>query len=121
MLKDYTVSFTAKDADTGELVNHHVRLETYCREVKTVLMTILNDIEQAYVSFESTPNRNLWSKKDYEDFMKIRRNLLNSANNVERLPGNLYFRGKPAQGMPIADLINMSAQKLIEDNNLKSE
>ena len=117
MIKDYTVSFKVRNPETGNISEQTTSLDQYCSSIKHQLTGVLLNIEKTYELQAGTPKKELWAKKDYEEFMKIRRDILNAANNIERLPYNTKYRGHSIYSIPVSDVINEFANKLVENKN----
>jgi len=99
MINDYTVTVQTRRKNETEIVNQHFTLPAYCHELKTALMRTLQDVENCLIDLEQESDKSMWSDDTKESFAMIRRNLLNVANSIERLPFGMSYHGKPIGSM----------------------
>ena len=92
MVEDYTVKITYKNKSLETISQREVSLVDYCKEQRQNLMHIIADVESAFYLLQPNKNKDEWSAETMEAFQKIRHKVLDSANNVERLPKNIYYK-----------------------------
>lgn len=110
MLNDYTVTITIKNKDMESVSERTYSLASYCKEMKNNLARIINDVETVLDVLHDGRGKEEWNPDALQRFTVIRRNLLNAANNIERLPGNMRFRGNRIDSIPsgefVANIVN---------------
>ena len=80
-------------------------LLSYCLDQKRNLTHIINDVEDAFCSMQNGRAKEDWDASATVAFQRIRHNLLNSANNIERLPRSMRYRNVPVDSIPSADYV----------------
>lgn len=110
MLNDYTVTITIKNKDMESVSERTYSLPSYCKEIKNNLARVINDVENVLYALHNQRNKEDWDPEALQKFVVIRRNLLNAANNIERLPGNLRYHGRRIDSIPsgefVANIVN---------------
>ena len=114
MLNDYTVSIIIKNRDLESISERTYSLTGYCQELKHNLAHVLNDIEQSFTDLQGGKQKEQWDEQTILAFQKIRKNLLNSANSIERLPKNIKHKGLRIDGIPAGEFVaNILSNKTI--------
>ena len=115
MLNDFTVNLVIKDKNMRSVSERTYTLQTYCQDLKYNLTRVINDVEDAFCKIQNVKSKDQWSDETVELFQRIRHSLLNNANNIERLPKNARYKGKPSDSVNsaefLADLINTMTSK----------
>lgn len=94
MQNDYTVKISYRNKEK-EVVNERTYgLVNYCQQMKIGIMKTIADIENAFYEMQGNKSKEDWNDDTMTKFQHIRHKLLDSANNIERLPNNLYVDGK---------------------------
>lgn len=104
MLNDYTVNITIRNKDMESVSERNYSFASYCQEQKCNLARVINDVEHAFTDL-CGKSKDQWDEETARKFYGIRRNLLNAANNIERLPGNMRYRGTRLDSMPAGEFV----------------
>ena len=105
MLSDYTVNITYKNRSLESVGQTVYSFSDYCQEQKLNLMHVITDVENAFYSLQCDKNKDEWDTEVLETFQRIRHKLLDSANNIVRLPQNLRCNGVSVSATNCADYI----------------
>ncbi len=114
MLNDYTVAIIMKNKDMESISERTYSLASYCKEQKNNLSRLINDVEEAFTAMNNGKDKSEWSEDTVNRFMFIRRNILNSANNIGRLPSNIKYKGVRIDGIPTSEFIANIMQNTIK-------
>ena len=108
MLQDYTVHIAYYNRNLEAEEEKDYALKEYCRKAKCNLTRAIQETEKA-LSSAMQKEKNEWSEETLQAFSGIRKRLLGTANDIERLPLNLRCKGQPISSMPsdvfVADLL----------------
>lgn len=105
MVEDYTVKITYRNRALESVSQRILPLNDYCREQRQNLMHIIADVETAFYALLDNKSKEDWTPETMEAFQKIRHRILDAANNIERLPRNLYCKDIPVSSMNGSDYI----------------
>jgi len=115
MLNDYTVNIIYKNRSLESVSQRSYPFADYCQEQKLNLMHIITDVENAFYCLQDNQSKESWTPEAMETFQRIRHKLLDAANSIERLPRNLYCKGKNIGAMNgseyIAEIVNRATQQ----------
>lgn len=92
MVEDYSVEIRRRNSDLNIVRQDNVPLLVFCDEQRRRLTYLIAEIENAFCDILGKP-RNEWDEMTTDAFADIRRRLLDSANNIARLPENLCCNG----------------------------
>lgn len=105
MLNDYTVNIVYKNRTLEPVTQKAYSLTDYCQEQKLHLMHIIADVENAFYNMQDNKSKEDWDAKVMVDFQHIRHKLLDTANSIERLPKNLFYKGQNVDAVNSADYV----------------
>lgn len=115
MLNDYTVNIIYRNRALESVNQKNYPFVDYCQEQKMNMMRTIADVENAFYVLQDNKSKDDWSEEAMNMFQHIRHKLLDTANNVERLPQNLRCKGCRIDAMAaseyIADIISKASGK----------
>lgn len=94
MIRDYNVAVSYRNRDTGAMETRRYPFSDYCLDTGYSLKRVLRLVEDAFQDLQDNKPKEEWSDEAVRAFQKIRGQLLDCANNIERLPSTLYYQGK---------------------------
>ncbi len=100
MLKDYTVNVTYKNRALQSVNERCYPFDSYCQEQRFNITKTLNDVEHAFCELQCGKVKQEWPKDVLDMFQRIRNRMLDSANNIGRLPQNLCCNGVNINSLP---------------------
>ena len=103
MVEDYKVKVTYKNKSLENISQRILPLTDYCKEQKQNLMHIIADVENAFYLLQEYKSKNEWNDATMAAFQKIRHKILDAANNIERMPLNLYYKDSNINAIDAAD------------------
>lgn len=101
MISDYTVLIQYKNKKMQKVGESVYPFSAYTLTLSQGLKNCLSDIENVFRE-QFGEDVNL---KENEKFMNIRREILNAANAVERLPGTMCYKGTPISAISASEYI----------------
>lgn len=118
MLNDYTVNIVYKNRTLESVCQKTYSFADYCQEQKLHLMRTIADVENAFYIMQGDKSKEDWDERTMAAFQHIRHKILDTANSIERLPKNLFYKGQNVDSVNsseyVAGIINqaMSHDKL---------
>lgn len=104
-MSDFKVKIEYKNKDLETVVEKEYSFTDYTEMIGLELKRILMDVEDSFYYFSGNKQKNEWSDELTERFNKIRHKLLDQANAIKRLPGNLTYKGVKGSTMPFSEFI----------------
>jgi len=101
MINDYSVLIRYKNKKLENVGESVYSFNVYTNMVSQELKSCLNEIEE---SFRTMLGEDC-DLKNNESFMSIRRQILNAANSVARLPDTMCYKGTPIKAIAASDFI----------------
>lgn len=115
MVEDYKVKITYRNRSLENVSQRVIPLTDYCKEQKQMLMRIIADVENAFYALQNYKSKSEWPEEAINAFQKIRHKILDSANNVERMPQNIFYKDTNITAVDgsryLADIINAASQE----------
>lgn len=105
METDYTVKVDYVNSQTGEHFQRIYPFSGYTNNMAFELKQVLYEVENVFFELENHKDRTEWSEESRTAFGKIRRKLLNSINNIQRLPETLHYKGLSCSSIPASEMI----------------
>lgn len=114
-MDNYTVNIQFKNKDLETVATRSYTLSNYCEELRFNVMKTIMDVENAFYELQGEKGKRQWDDDTLAMFNRIRHNLLNTANNIQRLPSNLYHNGRNinaiGSGEYVANIVNQITKK----------
>lgn len=94
MIHDYSVNVAYRNRETGAIEARRYPFEEYCLDIGYSLKRTLRLVEDAFQDIQNDKSKEDWSEDVLKSFQRIRGALLDNANNIERLPQTLSYKGR---------------------------
>lgn len=105
-MSDFIVKIEYKNQNLETVVEKEYDLISYTEMLNMELMRLIMEVEDAFYAFSGNKQKSDWSPETTERFKKIRHKMLDTANAIKRLPGNLTYKGIRADQISITDFID---------------
>ena len=106
MIKDFTVRQEIMDRNTGATHIKVYPFDKYTARVSSDLKMVLSDLETMISKAYNDKPSSEWEPEIQEMFQRCRKRLLNSFNNVQRLPNTMCYRGVPCANLSISEWLD---------------
>lgn len=103
MIQDFTVRQEYMDRNTGKTKINVYPLDRYTSKMSSDLKFALRDIELLMCDVQEGKSRDDWDPEVQRVFLACRKRLLDAANNIQRFPNTLCYRGVPCSNMNIGE------------------
>lgn len=114
MLSDYSVKVVYKNKALEPVSERTYSLVDYCQEMKLGIMRTIMDVENAYYSLQGKKEKQEWDSETMKSFQHIRHKLLDAANNIQRIPNNLYVGNQNVNTIKLSEYIVDVADRIKE-------
>ena len=101
MINDYSVLIRYKNRRLEDIGQSVYPFATYAEMISTELKSCLGDIEEAFRTMLGED----CDLRTNEAFMKIRKQMLDAANSIGRLPDTMQYKGSSIKAMSSGDYI----------------
>ena len=103
MLSDYTVDIIRKDRNGSTTSEKSVPIEAFCTDNHFLLIGLIKQIED--VISQTHGNKRTWPPQIRQQFEQMRHELLDVANNFNRLPHSVRFKGHKIDAFESSEFI----------------
>ena len=104
-MNDFTVKVSYRNKESSDLREWSYDFKQYTEMMKRELMRVIMDVEDTIYHLQGSRSKDEWDTETMERFQRIRHKLLDQANAIERLPGNLCYKGINCANISMGELL----------------